>query len=65
MTKVNHELGINELELVNGGGLASAFSKPPTSTTIGSSGTGAPDWWNPSPGYLTMNVVMSLGSIRY
>ena len=61
MTKVIHELSVGELDLISGGGLKSAFEKPPTSTAS----TGAPDWWNPSPGYLTMNLVMSLGSIRF
>ena len=65
MTKVNHELSVGELDLISGGGLASAFKNPPTSTTTSTTGTGAPDWWNPPPGYLTMNLVIGLGSIRF
>ena len=63
MTNVNHALSIEELDLISGGGLKSAFEKPPASTTTG--GTGAPDWWKPFPGYLTMDSIRALGPITF
>ncbi|MET3844985.1 hypothetical protein [Bradyrhizobium sp. OAE829] len=66
MTKVNHELSIDELGVISGGGLKSAFDKlPTTTTTTGGTGTGAPDWWKPFPGYLTMDSVRALGPIGF
>ena len=65
MTKANHALSIEELNLISGGGLKSAFEKPPASTTTGSTGTGAPDWWKPFPGYLTMDSIRALGPISF
>ncbi|MBR1187696.1 hypothetical protein [Bradyrhizobium sp. AUGA SZCCT0160] len=63
MTKVNHELSIDELGVISGGGLKSAFDKVPASTAT--SGTGAPDWWKPFPGYLTMDSIRALGPIGF
>ena len=66
MTKVNHELSIDQLDLISGGGLKSAFDKLPTTSTVtGGSGSGAPDWWKPFPGYLTMDSIRALGPIGF
>ncbi len=65
MTKVNHELRIDELGVISGGGLKSAFDKAAASTATGGTGTGAPDWWKPFPGYLTMDSIRALGPIGF
>lgn len=65
MTKVNHELSSDELDRISGGGLKSAFDKLTTTTVTGGSGSGAPDWWKPFPGYLTMDSVRALGPIGF
>ncbi len=61
MTEFDHELSIDQLITVSGGdGKSKLFVHEATHVA-----SGAPDWWHPPGGYLTMDVFRALGPIQF